>query len=337
MRRHVSFLLAALVLTPAVAFAGDSKAESDRLFREGLRLFEQKNFDAARAKFADAYGKFPSPNSLLNLARSEQLSDHCVDAVAHYRAYIALPPNPRIATGDRGAAVLKLNECYAKIGRIEVHAPVGAHVTIDGLAIAWTPGEPVDVAPGPHRVELGVGTETKTRVAAPVQGEVASVQWDEPPPPEPVKPVEPPPAPPVAPPPPPVVAQPAPTPTEPPIVWKTTTRWPTVKVAGAIGLGVFAIGSFIAGPSFLAASLSSARSADALAAKLGASGCANASTPECVTLQGERSDQSTFGALSATFFVLGTLAVVGSVVVMLAVHNLHPVVRASLDGVVIRF
>src|SRR6185312_8910139 len=102
-------------------------------------------------------------------------------------------------------------------------------------------------------------------------------------------------------------------------------------------LGVLAVGSFIAAPSFLAVSLSNARDADALATKLGASGCTNAQTPDCLKLAGERSDQSTFGALSATFFVLGTLFAVGSIVAVVAWPNVHPLVSASRDGLLIRF
>jgi hypothetical protein len=338
-----SIVLAFALFFPTVALAGDNKAESDKLFGEGLNLFAQKDFNHARMKFAEAYSKYPSPNSLLNLARAEQLMGECVDAVLHYRAYIALPENPRISSFDRGSATIKLNECLAKIGRVQVAAPRGAHVTVDGLARVWTPGEPLDVPAGMHRIDISFENLTKSRTTTPGEGEVTSVMWEEPKPPEPppVKPpevVKPP-----EPPPPPQIETRIETKivevkVERPPEWKKESKWPTGKTVSAIGLGVIAVGSFIAGPSFLAASLSSARDADNLSKKLGPSFCgSNANDPQCIQLQGMRSDQSTFGALSATFLVLGTLAIIGDIIVLAAWPNVHPLVSASRDGFSFRF
>ena len=163
--RALAFGFVLSMSTVALA-GGDSKAESDKLFGEGLQLFAQKDFTHARMKFAEAYSKYPSPNSLLNLARSEQLSGECLDAITHYRAYIALPENPRISSFDRGSATIKLNECLAKIARVQVIAPRGAKVTVDGLAQVWTPGEPLDVTPGTHRIDISFENLTKSRTTA---------------------------------------------------------------------------------------------------------------------------------------------------------------------------
>ncbi len=347
-RVHFALLLsvAPLVLGSPNAFAGDNKADSDKLFVEGLRLFELKDFTSARQKFADAYSKYPSPNSLLNLARSEQLSSHCIDAIAHYRAYIALPDNPRISAGDRGSARIKLSECLSKIGRIQVDAPSLAHVTIDGLAVSWRPGETLDVTPGDHKIEISVDSATKTRTATATEGQLASVQWADPPPPPPPPEVKPPEVkPPVVvtppePPPPVVVTPPTPPPPEPPPQkWKQESHWPTGKIAGAVALGVVSIGSFIAAPSFLAASLSAARDGDALATKLGASGCAGAAatSPNCIALGGDRSAQSNYGAVSATFWVLGPLLVASTIALIVAWPNVHPLVTATRNGFLLRF
>ena len=341
--RVLAFAFSVFVLTSTVALAGDNKAESDKLFGEGLNLFAQKDFNHARMKFAEAYSKYPSPNSLLNLARAEQLMGECVDAVLHYRAYIALPENPRISSFDRGSATIKLNECLAKIGRVQVNAPRGAHVTVDGLARVWTPGEPLDVPAGSHRIDIAFENLTKSRTTSPGEGEVTTVTWEEPkvePPPE-VKPpevVKPP-----EPPPPPQVETRIETKivevkVEKPPEWKQESKWPTGKVVSAVGLGVIAVGSFIAAPSFLAASLSNARDADNLSKTIGPTGCSGATPdPRCSQLQGLRSDQSTFGALSATFFVLGALAIVGDIVVLVAWKNVHPLVTATADGFSFRF
>jgi|GEM_PF-3832847 len=67
----------------------DNKAESDKLFNEGISLFNNKDCGAAHQKFSDAYAKFPSPSSLFNMARTELLLDKCPDSISHYRAYLA--------------------------------------------------------------------------------------------------------------------------------------------------------------------------------------------------------------------------------------------------------
>ena len=350
MRRLILLVLLAFVVTAAStrAMAADNKAESDKLFAEGLALFAKKDFVTARQKFAEAYAKYPSPNSLLNLARSEQLSDHCVDAIAHYRAYIALPENPRVSVRDRDSARTKLGECVAKVGRIRVDAPSSARVSIDGNAVIWTPGEPIDVEPGVHRVDLAVATDSKTRSVNATAGEVATATWEDPKPPEPpppppqeVKPPEPPPPPPqaVAPePPPPPAPTPTPTPPPPAATWKKESHWPAIKVVGAIGLGVLSVTSFIMAPAFLAASEANARDADALATKLGPTGCSGANPPaDCATLTAKRTSQNQLNTAATTFFVLGPLFALGAVVVMLLVPNVHPLVTATGDGFAVHF
>jgi hypothetical protein len=136
--------------------------------------------------------------------------------------------------------------------------------------------------------------------------------------------------------PPPAVVTPPP---EKPPVWKHETHWPTAKVATAITLGVVAVGSFIAAPSLLAGSLNNARDADALATKLGPSGCAGAAatSPDCVTLGGERSAQGNYGVASGIFFTVGALSAVAAVVVLIAWPNAHPMVTATGRGLAFSF
>src|SRR2546428_499527 len=90
-----------LLASLAIAQPKDNKAESDRLFAEGIKAASAKDFKTAREKFAAAYAKFPSPNSLFNLANAELSLDKCGDAVRHFGAYIELPENPRISGKDR--------------------------------------------------------------------------------------------------------------------------------------------------------------------------------------------------------------------------------------------
>ena len=164
----------------AIAQPKDNKAESDKAFFEGLKLVESKDYVGARAKFADAYAKFPSPNSLLNMASTEQLLGQCIDALGHFKAYLALPENPRITPDRKELARQGIASCTSLVARINVKAPTGTAVSVDGANVKWVEGDAIDVLPGKHTVDLKQGTETKTRKVDSAAGIVGFVEWDDP-------------------------------------------------------------------------------------------------------------------------------------------------------------
>lgn len=164
----------------ALAQPQDNKAESDKVFFEGLKLFESKDYVGARAKFADAYAKFPSPNSLLNMASTEQLLGQCIDALGHFKAYLALPENPRITPERKELARQGTASCTALVARISVKAPAGTIVLVDGVGVKWVAGDAIDVMPGKHTVDLKHGGDAKTRKVDSAAGTVGFVEWDEP-------------------------------------------------------------------------------------------------------------------------------------------------------------
>jgi hypothetical protein len=158
----------------------DNKAESDKLFNEGIALFNNKDYVAAHQHFSDAYGKYPSPSSLFNMARTELLLDKCPDSISHYRAYLALPDNPKITETNRSNARQDMATCIAKVGRLNVKAPPGTTVSIDGTAALWVEGEPIDVPPGSHDVQLKNALGAKTRKVDAPAGKVTFVEWEDP-------------------------------------------------------------------------------------------------------------------------------------------------------------
>ena len=177
MRRALAAV--ALVLCASQSFAQDNRAESDRLFNEGIALYGKKDFEGARAKFADAYAKFPSPNALFNLARTEQLLGRCPAALPHYRAYAALPENPRITPANREEAKQRTEECLKTIGRIQIHAPANVNVRVDERPYPWEPGDVLEVPPGAHHVDLQMGNDTKRRETQCDAGQVVTISWDD--------------------------------------------------------------------------------------------------------------------------------------------------------------
>ncbi len=178
MRATTLLLPALLLLTPAALAQTDNRAESDRLFDEGLALANKGDFDHARVKFAAAYAKFPSPNSLLNLAKSEQLSGHCVEALPHFRAYVALPANPRVSETDRAAARGAIGACRQTIGTLVIVAPPGTAVYVDGAPMALSQQSTVEVEPGQHQVKLGGDAGLRTRAVTAEEGKDTLVEYE---------------------------------------------------------------------------------------------------------------------------------------------------------------
>jgi hypothetical protein len=274
----------------------DNKAESDKLFNEGIALFNNKDYVAAHQHFSDAYGKYPSPSSLFNMARTELLLDRCPDSISHYRAYLALPDNPKITETNRSNARQDMATCIAKVGRLNVKAPPGTTVSIDGTAALWVEGEPIDVPPGSHDVQLKNALGAKTRKVDAPAGKVTFVEWEDP-----VSTVTNPPTnttpetnpntttPPTNP--------PGNTTPPPPTPVNNTPKW----IAGGALAGVGVIGLVLGGV-FYGMNQSAKSDVDS---KASSGACINPSSAACSDLLSARDSQDTYKTLSAVTLIGG--------------------------------
>lgn len=191
MSRALLVALFLFVAVPSVAMAqpldvAASKAEADRLFNEGLVAMGAKDFAKSREKFAAAFAKYPAPASLMNLAISEKELGQYVQALGHYRTFVGLPDTEIVVQG-RPTAKAHIEECNARICRIEVRAPAGTTIRIDG-ADAKTQGTVVEALPGTHALDLRAEGATKTRKLTCSAGVTVTVEYADkstpPPPPE---------------------------------------------------------------------------------------------------------------------------------------------------------
>ena len=128
-------------------------AEARARFDEGIKLAEGSDHEGARLKFNQAWALLKSPAILFNLARSEHLSGHPVEALEHYRQFAKLPSDPKITDVQRQRAAEGITELSKKVGQIEIEAPPGARISVDGRAIDPGNTDPVPVTPGKHVVE----------------------------------------------------------------------------------------------------------------------------------------------------------------------------------------
>lgn len=188
MRRHV--LLACLTvalatpLFPGVAHADDAAVvEAKARFEEGLELADAGKHEPARLKFQQAWAVFKSPAVLYNLARSEQLTGHDMEALDHFRLFTRISAtDAKITDAMRDKAKQNAADLAAKVGQIDIEVPSTARVTIDGKPLEDTPREPVPVAPGRHTVEATFEGRLKSVVVECTAGSItkAKLEFDAP-------------------------------------------------------------------------------------------------------------------------------------------------------------
>jgi hypothetical protein len=167
--------LAALLLlaAPAPAAAADTKAVRDAQarFAEGLARVKSGDYEAARLSFVQAYVVLHKPDILWNLALAEEKSGHPLDALRHFKELTATAS----ADVDRASAQKHAAALMGQTGHIDVRAPSGTPLTLDGVQDAGTTPlvEPLDVAPGKHVIEGKLPEGTKSVAVDVAAGEVA--------------------------------------------------------------------------------------------------------------------------------------------------------------------
>ncbi|HXX66888.1 MAG TPA: hypothetical protein VEK07_06890 [Polyangiaceae bacterium] len=169
-------ILAAVALTaPAVAAAEDPTVrDAQARFEEGLDRVKTGDYEAARISFAQAYALLKRPAILWNLALAEEKTGHLVEALTHFKrvARDALATN-----GDREDAQRHATALAAKTGHLDVQAPAGSSLRVDGESIeAVSPlEEPLDVSVGHHIVEARWAEGAKSASVDVAAGQVAHV------------------------------------------------------------------------------------------------------------------------------------------------------------------
>jgi len=160
-KRFSSAVLAAALfvpLVPARAFAQSDAARTDAYarFNEGLALHDAGNDEQARVKFSQAYAVLQTPNILFNLARSEQLSGHLLEASQHFRRFVR---DPRAPADLVPKAKANIDDLAKALGHVAVDAPKGARILIDDQPSFEEPpfAEPLDVEAGHHVIVARFG------------------------------------------------------------------------------------------------------------------------------------------------------------------------------------
>jgi hypothetical protein len=141
------------VSTPARA-ADDAMIQMAReRFQEGVKYYDEKQYEKARAAFLQAYALKRHPAVLLNLAQSELRSGHEADAAKHFVTY--LREHKEASALERQEAEKGLAAAKAKVGEITLNVDTdGAEIYVDGQPEGRSPlAGPIYLEPGQHSIE----------------------------------------------------------------------------------------------------------------------------------------------------------------------------------------
>jgi hypothetical protein len=174
----LALLMAATAASPgALAQTEQATKEAESRFKEGLGRHDAGDEEGARLSFLQAYSVLKRPNILFNLARAEQLTGHLVEALQHYKLFVA---DSTVTGADRDTAKRRIVELTPLVGHVTLDAPVGADLWIDGQMLPSKAPltEPADVAPGTHSVQVRLGEQTKTVSVSCAAGQTVTAKID---------------------------------------------------------------------------------------------------------------------------------------------------------------
>ncbi len=152
-----SCLTLAMVCFAPLALADSAAAEAR--FREGLKLMEDKNYDAACPKLAESNRLDAASGTLLALALCYERAGKTASAWGSYTDAVAQAKLEKRADREK-AAEQKVKELEPKLSKLTVVVSAelkqigGLTLTRDGEALgagSWNSPTPVD--PGKHRIE----------------------------------------------------------------------------------------------------------------------------------------------------------------------------------------
>jgi hypothetical protein len=148
---------------------------------EGVKQLQDKAYDQALANFLEAYGKFPSPKILLNIASTLRDMGRLADAANTYQRYLTEPASGPERVAEVKEVLLKLDE-QLTILTIRV-APRMSLISIDaGSFIPVGSTLVTRVRPGLHMVRIKNNDKISEITVNGFEGEnkevLASIQLD---------------------------------------------------------------------------------------------------------------------------------------------------------------
>ncbi len=181
-RRFASIFAVLLAMTLPLVTSGVALAQDDasiqmarERFQEGVKFYDQKQYDKARAAFLQAYALKKHPAVLLNLAQSELRSGREADSAKHFAQY--LRENKEATPAERQEAEKGLAAAKASVGELNITVVDGADVYVNGNLEGRSPlGGPVYLKPGSHNLEARKDGKSAASPVTAIAGQTGSVE-----------------------------------------------------------------------------------------------------------------------------------------------------------------
>jgi tetratricopeptide (TPR) repeat protein len=94
----------------------DKKAEAEAAVAEAQTAYAAQEYEKALSFFTKAYGLYPAPALLFNIAQCYRLTNHDKEALENYKLFLAAEPNTPYAAEVQG----RITELEAKLAKEEV-------------------------------------------------------------------------------------------------------------------------------------------------------------------------------------------------------------------------
>ena len=128
--KQLADALSQITQDPSVPVADDkARPLAQALMTEGVKRLQAKSYDQALANFLEAYGKFPSPKILLNVASTLRDMGRLADAANTYHRYLLDPATGAERVAEVKEILLKLDD-QLTILTVRV-SPKGSEISID--------------------------------------------------------------------------------------------------------------------------------------------------------------------------------------------------------------
>jgi hypothetical protein len=151
--------------------------EADRLFKNGVALFDQQKFTEALAEFQRAYEIAPAPIVLYNIAACHRELSHYGDAVTFYQRFLSEGAG-KVPASRLSAAKGELDGILAHTAHVTVNiTPQDAQLIVDGTTLDPPIPTPLILAPGEHKLVAHVdGKQDATKVVRVASGDEPTIE-----------------------------------------------------------------------------------------------------------------------------------------------------------------
>ncbi len=146
------------LLAVALALAFSSIAAADESedvgaakarFAAGTAFFKQQRYRDAVEEFLQAWRLSKADDLLYNIGICYDALEDAGRATIYFDRYLAARPS----AAERGEIEQSLYRASSRVGRVIIHAPSNAAITVDGVPIEIPPPAPIPVTQGRRHVE----------------------------------------------------------------------------------------------------------------------------------------------------------------------------------------